>query len=57
MEVRPEQNISKKVMEVEKMGFKNIFISSVNKLDLNSSKINIIQISTINDLKKNLFES
>ena len=39
------------------MGFKNIFISSVNKLDLNSSKINIIQISTINDLKKNLFES
>ena len=56
-EVRPEQNISKKVMEVEKMGFKNIFISSVNKLDLNSSKINIIQISTINDLKKNLFES
>ena len=39
------------------MGFKNLFISSVNKLNLNSPKINIIQISTINDLKKNLFES
>ena len=56
-EVRPEQNISKRILEVEKMGFENVFISSINKLNINTKKINIINVSTINELKKNLFES
>ena len=56
-EVRSEQNISKRILEAEKMGFENVFISSINKLNINIKKINIIKVSTINELKKILFES
>ena len=56
-EVRSEQNISKRILEAEKMGFENVFISSINKLNTNIKKINIIKVSTINELKKILFES
>ena len=56
-EVRPERTIEKRIAEVEKMGFKNVFISSINKLSSSQKDIKIIKVSTINDLKKNLFES
>lgn len=56
-EVRSEQNISKRILEAEKMGFENVFISSINKLNTNVKEINIIKVSTINELKKILFES
>jgi len=56
-EVRPEQNIEKRILEVEKMGFKNVFISSLNKLSKRYKLIKVINLSTINDLRKKLFES
>ena len=56
-EVRPERTIEQRITEVEKMGFKNVFISSINKPLSSHKGIKIIKVSTINDLKKNLFES
>jgi len=56
-EIRPEQTIEKRILEVEKMGFKHVFISSLNKLTKRYKSISIINLHTINDLRKKLFES
>jgi len=55
-EVRPEPTIEQRVSEADKMGFKNVFISSINKLTKTYKSIKIIKISHVNDLKKKLFE-
>ena len=56
-EVRPEQTIEKRISEVEKMGFSNVFISAINKLSKKARSLNIIKVATIDDLKKSLFDS
>jgi DNA repair protein RadA/Sms len=56
-EVRPVNKIEQRILEAEKLGYKNIFISKYNKkvLDLHKLKINLIQVGKIEEIFKKLF--
>jgi DNA repair protein RadA/Sms len=55
-EVRPVPRIQQRIGEAQKLGFKQIFISSYNKKNLEgSSDIQIVPISNVADLVKGLF--
>ena len=54
-EIRPVQRIEQRIMEAEKLGFSDIFISKYNKLNNKPFKINIVKISKIEELINTLF--
>lgn len=63
-EIRPVSQVEKRIMEAEKLGFEQIFVSSFNKLSLGNQKktgnyfqnIKIRQISTIAELVRAIFQ-
>ena len=54
-EIRPVTKIDQRIAEAEKLGFKHIFISKYNKLATDNYKINIVQVSKIEDVYGKLF--
>ena len=64
-EIRPVSQVEKRIMEAEKLGFEQIFVSSFNKLSLGNQKktgnyfqnIKIRQISTIAELVRAIFRN
>lgn len=56
-EIRPVSQIEKRISEAEKLGFKQILISSFSKISTDSypNGIKIIKIATIQDLVKAIF--
>ncbi len=49
-EIRPVQRVEQRVLEAEKLGFSNIFISKYNKLSLKNTSIKIQLLSKIEDV-------
>ena len=54
-EIRPVQRIEQRILEAEKLGFTDIFISKHNKLQNKTFRINIIKLSKIEDLIHKVF--
>ena len=54
-EIRPVQRIEQRILEAEKLGFKTIYVSKNNKIDLKNPKINIQLASRIEDVVSGLF--
>ncbi len=56
-EIRAVNRIDQRISEAEKLGFERMFISSYNKkgLDLSGYKIEIVPVSRVEDLFRNLF--
>lgn len=50
-EIRPVNNIEKRIREAEKLGFEKIFVPKYNKIPL-KSKIKIIQLKNLNEIFK-----
>jgi DNA repair protein RadA/Sms len=55
-EIRAVNQVEKRVSEAEKIGFRKIFISKYNKINTNNSKIEIVTLSSVADLFKNLYK-
>ncbi len=55
-EIRPVQQVEKRILEAEKLGFEKIFISSFNKRNLNqtSKTIDIVSKNTVYEVLQNL---
>ncbi|MGV8815174.1 MAG: magnesium chelatase domain-containing protein, partial [Gelidibacter sp.] len=49
-EIRPVQRVEQRILEAEKLGFSNIFVSKYNKIALKNTIIKIQLISKIEDL-------
>lgn len=54
-EIRPVQRIDQRITEAEKLGFKSIFISKYNKINLKGVNIKINEIATVEELVGILF--
>lgn len=54
-EIRAVNRIESRIIEAEKLGYKQIIISKYNKLTRKKSKINIIQVAKIEEVFKLLF--
>lgn len=56
-EIRAVNRIDQRISEAEKLGFERMFISSYNKkgLDISGYKIEIVPVSRVEDLFRNLF--
>ena len=54
-EIRPVNRIEQRILEAEKLGFKNIFISKFNKVSQKNYTIKIITASKIEDIYSILF--
>lgn len=56
-EIRAVNRIDQRISEAEKLGFERMFISSYNKkgLDISGFKIEIVAVSRVEDLFRNLF--
>lgn len=50
-EIRPVQRIDQRILEAEKLGYSTIFVSKYNKISLKKTKIEITQLSKLEDLK------
>lgn len=54
-EVRPVNRVEQRIHEAEKLGFKNILISTYCKIPDGDYNINIIKVAKVNDVVKHLF--
>ena len=54
-EIRPVQRVDQRITEAEKLGFKTIFISKYNKINLKGVNIKINEIATVEELVGILF--
>ena len=55
-ELRSVSNIEKRVNEAQRLGYKNIYISSDIKQDFNSTKINVKKLSNVKEVVKSIFK-
>jgi DNA repair protein RadA/Sms len=55
-ELRSVSNIEKRVNEAQRLGYKNIYLSSDIKQDFNSTKIIIKKLSNVKEVVKNIFK-
>ncbi|MEC7478308.1 MAG: magnesium chelatase domain-containing protein, partial [Bacteroidota bacterium] len=55
-ELRSVSSIEKRVNEAQRLGYKNIYISSDIKQDFNSTKINIKKLSNVKEVVKSIFK-
>lgn len=54
-EVRPVNRVEQRILEAEKLGFKNILISTYCKIPEGDYGINIIRVGKVNDVVRHLF--
>ncbi len=54
-EIRPVQRIDLRIQEAEKLGFSKIFVSKYNKISYSSERIEVILVSKIEELVRDLF--
>jgi DNA repair protein RadA/Sms len=54
-EIRPINRIDQRISEAEKLGFKRFFTSKYNKISIQSTKIEVVLVSRIEDLVSHLF--
>ncbi len=54
-ELRSVSSIEKRVNEAQRLGYKNIYISSDIKQDFNSTKINVKKFSNVKEIVKSIF--
>ncbi len=54
-EIRPVNRIEQRILEAEKLGFQQIFISKFNKLSKTSFAIKIVRVAKVEDIYANLF--
>jgi DNA repair protein RadA/Sms len=54
-EVRSVNQVSQRVKEAEKLGFKQIFVPRSNQKELNKTKIEIVGISSVKEAFTNIF--
>lgn len=54
-EIRPVSRIDQRIKEAEKLGYEKIFISKYNKIERRNSAIQIINVTKIEDVFRNLF--
>ena len=54
-EVRPVNRVEQRILEAEKLGFKNILISTYCKVPDGDYNINIIKVGKVNDVVRHLF--
>ena len=54
-EIRPVPQVEKRILEAEKLGYERIFISKQNKLPKKGFKIEIVEVSKIEDFHQRLF--
>ena len=54
-EIRPVRRIDQRILEAEKLGFTTIYISKNNKIGLKNTKIQVIEVSRIEDIVHKLF--
>ena len=54
-EIRPVNRIDQRISEAEKLGFKRILVSKHNKITLKNTQIQIVLVSKIEDVVRNLF--
>lgn len=54
-EVRPVQRVEQRILEAEKLGFSEIYISKNNKISLKNSKIKVVLLSKIEEVIAKLF--
>ncbi len=54
-EIRPVNRIDQRISEAEKLGFKRILVSKHNKITLKNTKIQMVLISKIEDVVRELF--
>ena len=50
-EIRPVQRIDQRIMEAEKLGYSTIFVSKYNKISVKKTVIDVVKLSTLEDLK------
>jgi len=55
-ELRSVSSIEKRVNEAQRLGYKNIYISSDIKQDFNSTKINVKKLSNVKEVVKSIFK-
>jgi len=55
-EVRPVNRVEQRILEAEKLGFHQIFISKFNKISLSNFKIKIVKVTKVEDVFSNLFD-
>ena len=55
-ELRSVSNIEKRVNEAQRLGYKNIYLSSDIKQDFNSTKINIKKLTNVKEVVKSIFK-
>ena len=54
-EIRPVPQVEKRILEAEKLGYERIFISKQNKLPKKGFKIELVEVSKIEDFHQRLF--
>ncbi len=54
-EIRPVQRVEQRILEAEKLGFTDIYVSKRNKIDLKNTKITVQLVSRIEDVIARLF--
>ncbi|KAA2219505.1 DNA repair protein RadA [Maribacter flavus] len=54
-EIRPVQRVEQRILEAEKLGYTNIFVSKNNKIGLKNTKIKVQLTAKIEDVVRNLF--
>jgi DNA repair protein RadA/Sms len=55
-ELRSVSSIEKRVNEAQRLGYKNIYISSDIKQDFNSTRINVNKLSNVKEVVKSIFK-
>jgi len=55
-EIRPVQRIDQRILEAEKLGFSQIYVSKNNKIGLKSPKIKVLLSTKIEDVVSGLFD-
>ncbi|MGB0428535.1 MAG: magnesium chelatase domain-containing protein, partial [Flavobacteriales bacterium] len=54
-EVRPSRRVDQRIMEAEKMGLDQIFLSSYNKIEKQNHKVKVMKVANILELYELLF--
>ena len=54
-EIRPATRIEQRILEAEKLGFEQIFISKYNKIDAEKFAINVVGFGKVEELYQSLF--
>lgn len=54
-EIRAVSRIEQRIAEAEKLGFKTVYLSRFNKLSASGSKMNLVQVSKLEEFLSFLF--